>query len=59
MSFKDFWIGGICTAFAVGLTVMFFTAYFFPIYVGWEIWWEIPLVAGLCASVWVIMVRRK
>lgn len=48
------WAKIVSTAFAAGLITQFITAYFYPIHVGWEIWWEVPLVIGLCISTWIV-----
>jgi hypothetical protein len=52
MTFKQYWGKAVVSAFALGLITMFITAYIGDVEMGWEIWWEIPLVILLALSVW-------
>lgn len=48
----------INTSFCVGLIAMFITAYIGDVEVGWEIWWEVPMVVIMCISSWLVAWRR-
>lgn len=56
---QEVWPKLVATGWTAGLLTALITARFWTVQVGWEIWWEVPAILIVGASVWLTPRRKR